>query len=249
MMSLTRINLGKLVQKQYLYKLKSFSGVFTTLMILQAIGIFFSVVGGDYFGSSSSKITVNVQFFSAEQVILFTMLWMFFTAIIITTKAYREDNFTFVTNRLSNNLANGLFLLTASIIAGTTSYLSGFLVRIIMRFFNGLHIGVTGLPDTLYELSSGLIGLMLIFLILAVIGYLVGTLVQLNRIFIVILPVVFFGFTMLSDALGEKNIAAELFNFYFTESSIVLFAVKIIATSIILFVMSTLLSNRQEVRL
>lgn len=56
------------------------------------------------------------------------------TGILITTKAVRYDDFTFVSNRLSSNLANILFLLTASAIGGAAAVTAGFLLKIIAFF-------------------------------------------------------------------------------------------------------------------
>lgn len=248
-MSLTKIGFSDLVRRQYLFKLRAYSGVFTTLMVLQALGILFSVLGGNSSGTWSTKVEITVSFYSAEQVIMFTMLWIFISAILITTKAYREDDFTFVTNRKSNNLANGLFLITASLIGGLTSYLSGFLIKVIMRFFNGNYLAVSGLPSTWFELFSGIVALLLLMLLLSMLGYLIGNIVQLHKVFIVLLPVLFIGFLSLANNLGDGKLGTNIFSFYFAEASILIFTVKVITTSTLLFIFSLIISSRQEVRL
>lgn len=249
MMSLTKIGIGELVKKQYFFKLRAYSGIFTTLIVLQAIGIFFSVLGGDSSGTASSKIELTVTSYSSEQVIIFTMIWIFISAILITTKAYREDDFTFVSNRMSNNLANGLVLLTASLLGGVTSYLSGFLIKIITRFFDHNFLALTGLPSTKTELISGVSSIILIMVLLSSIGYLVGTIIQVSNVFIVILPALFVGFLFLADNVGNSNIAFQVFEFYFNEPSILLFTMKMVVTSVLLYIGASIISNRQEVRL
>lgn len=249
MMSLVKIGFSDLVKKQYLFKLRAYSGIFSTLIVLQALGIFFSIIGGSSSGTWSTNIEITVSYKSAEQVIVFTLIWIFISAILITTKAYREDDFTFVTNRKSNNLANGLILLTASLIGGITAYLSGFLIKVIMRFFNYNYIAVSGLPPTWLELISGIVALVLILLLVSVVGYLAGNVIQMNRIFTVILPVLVIGFLALVNNVGNGRLGVEIFSFYFAESSILLFMVKTIVTTVLLFIFSLLVSNRQEVRI
>lgn len=248
-MSLTKVGLGEIVKKQYLFKLRAYSGMFSTLMVLQAIGIFFSTLGGSSSGTWSSNVSVTVTYYSAEQVMIFTMLWIFISAILITTRAYREGDFTFVTSRMSNNLANGLMLLTASLIGGLSSYLSGFLIKVIIRFFDLSYLASTGLPPNWLELISGILAIILMMMLIGSLGYIIGTVIQLNKMFMVILPVLFIGFLFLANNVGDRNLAIELFNFYFEESSLILFTIKIVITTILLFIVSFTISNKQEVKL
>ena len=132
MMSLSRASLMEVVKKQYLFKLKSFIQVFMTLVVLQLLAMLFSFNGVGMMGSSNASVEMDIQYYSADIVVVFTMLWAFITAILITTKAYRNDDFAFVTNRLSSNLSNMLFLLTASILGGILAILSSYLMKVMM---------------------------------------------------------------------------------------------------------------------
>src|SRR6185437_4463337 len=116
MMSLVEVNLSKVVKRQFSFKLRAYVGVFASLIAMQILGIFFSFLGASssYFGGSS--VSVSYTYYSADIVVGATMLWGFISAILITTKANRYDDFAFVTNRLSSNLSNMIFLIVASII-------------------------------------------------------------------------------------------------------------------------------------
>lgn len=133
-MSLSKANLMDVVKRQYVFKLKSYIQVFMTLVVLQLLAILFSFNGAGMMGSSNASVEVDIQFYSADIVVVFTMLWAFITAILITTKAYRNDDFAFVTNRLSSNLSNMIFLLTASILGATLAILSSYLMKVMMYF-------------------------------------------------------------------------------------------------------------------
>jgi hypothetical protein len=199
-------------------------------------------------GSSSETVDVEVHYISADLVVFFTMIWGFIIAIIITTKAYRNDDFTFVTNRLSSNLSNLLFLLTASIIGGLTAMLSTNLLKVIMYFFVGqLTISSTSMVSAPVEFILGIFATSFYIFLFCALGYLIGTLVQIHKVFALLVPALFFGALVLSEISGNAGIMANFFGFIFTESSILLFMIKIMVTSGLLFASAFVLSNRMEV--
>ena len=132
MMSLKTINLAETVKKQFVFKLKANIDVFSSLVGIQLLAILFSLGGVASMGMGGANLSVDVKYYSADLVIVFTMLWSFVTAITITTKPYRNHDFTFVSNRLSSSLSNILFLLTASFIGSITALLSGNLVKLLV---------------------------------------------------------------------------------------------------------------------
>ncbi|MFF2446973.1 hypothetical protein ACFVSW_07700 [Neobacillus sp. NPDC058068] len=250
-MSLTRVRLIDIVKKQYVYKLKAYSQVFMSLIFLQLLAVFFSMNGIGGGGGSHGSIQVKYSYFSGDYVVAFTMLWGFIMAITITTKAHRNDDFVFVTNRVSSNLSNALFLLTASVIGGVTALLSSYLIKVIVFYFiNDVFIKSTAASMSApMELLLGIFSTILYVFLFSALGYLVGTLVQISKVFAVLLPAAFFGGLILDGLRGKSGIIANLFAFFFTESSLALFSVKIIVTAVLLFAVAIALSNRREVRL
>lgn len=248
-MSLTKVRLIDVIKRQYQFKLKAYSQVLVSLMILQAIGIVFSLGGTGMTGSSSDILDLEVHYYSADIIIVFTLLWGFSTAMLTTTKGYRYDDFAFVSNRFSSNLSNTLFLLTASVVGGITAILSSYLLKIIIYFFidhgfvKGLEAGTNPLT-----LLMGIVTTSLYIFLFCSIGYLVGMLVQRSKLFIVLLPAFFFGSIMFAESRGEEGIIAAVYHFFFTESSLILFMVKIIVTILLFFACSFVLSNRMEVK-
>ena len=53
----------------------------------------------------------------------FTMIWAFIVGALITSKAYRYDDFSFVTSRLSAHLANIGYMVIVSSLGGLTAFL------------------------------------------------------------------------------------------------------------------------------
>ena len=149
MMSLKTINLAETVKKQFVFKLKANIDVFSSLVGIQLLAILFSLGGVGSMGMGGTNLSVDVKYYSADLVIVFTMLWSFVTAITITTKPYRNHDFTFVSNRLSSSLSNILFLLTASFIGSITAVLAGNLVKLLVSIlfkqetFSRLIVGST----------------------------------------------------------------------------------------------------------
>ena len=133
-MSLTRVNLAETVKKQYLYKLKANIDAFSSLLAIQLLAIIFSYGGVGSSGMSSGDIHISVKYYSADLVIIFTLIWAFVTAITITTRSYRNHDFTFITNRLSSSLSNILFIVTTAMIGSLTAILAGNVLRTLSYF-------------------------------------------------------------------------------------------------------------------
>jgi hypothetical protein len=248
-MSLTKVRMVDVVKKQYHFKLKAYIQVFMTLVILQLLAILFSNNGVGMMSSGSGTIELEVHYYTADIVVAFTMLWGFITAINITTKAYRNDDFVFVTNRVSSNLSNTLFLLTASIIGGVTAMLSTYLMKVIMYFLAGDLFGKsTNVIASPIEFLVGLFATILYIFLFCALGYLVGTLVQISKIFVVLLPAILFGSLFFAEARGNAGIIQNVYEFLFTESSFPLFIVKMIVAVGVLLSSAFILSNRMEVK-
>lgn len=133
-MSLTEVSLASVVIKQYKYKLKAYLGVFSSLVVLQILGVIFSFSGSGSMGTGAYGINVNISYYSADIVIFFTIIWGFISALLMTTRAYRDDDFVLITNRVSSNLSSIAFMLIASIAGGITAMLSGFLLKVLMYY-------------------------------------------------------------------------------------------------------------------
>ncbi|WP_226038046.1 hypothetical protein [Aquibacillus saliphilus] len=251
-MSLTEVNHWGIVKKQYKFKLKAYAGVFTSMMVVQVIALLLSLGGtGGSSGSSSSGFSLTTNSYSGSMVIAFTMVWAFITAILITTKAYRDDDFTFVTNRLTSNLSNMLFLTIASIIAGTTSLLTGYLLKVIVYLFFDVDLLISS-SQTFSTLLIGLVATIMYILLFAALGYLVGVLAQLSKMLIIILVALFIGYPIYASTgtgiRDEPTLFITIGQFYQGESTLLLLVIKIILTVIVLFFTSLIITNRLEVK-
>ena len=249
MMSLTEISLTDVVKRQFRYKIKSYLGVFVSLMILQIIAIVFSFNGVSSYGSGSDSFSVTISSYSANVVIAFTFIWAFITAILLTTRAYRYDDFSFVTNRLSSSLSTLFFLLFACGVAGISAMLSSYLIKnIIYFFFTDLTVMAGEAQTAPSEFIVGTLATILYLILFSAVGYFIGALVQLHRFFAVAVPAITFGTLFVGNQAGIGFVIAWINEFLFRETSFFIFICKIIVLSGLFFGSSFLVFNRLEVR-
>lgn len=248
MMYLTEVKFADVVMNQFKYKVKAYIGLFSSLLIVQVFGLLMSLNGSSSMGTVGNAFSLSLNNYTGNIVIIFTMLWGFISAITITTKAYRNDDFTFISNRLSRNLANIFFLILASLIGGITALLSGYLLKVVMFFFvdEGFVI-LTNINIT--DIILGIFVTSLYMILLSSFGYFIGTVVQLSKWFKVLLPILFLSYLFLTANTSEETtLIVEIGEFYLNEDSLFIFFLKIFITSILLFCFSIGLSNRMEVR-
>lgn len=247
MMSLTKVSYSSLIKKQLQFKFKAYLNVFNSLIILQLFSVLLAFNPTISRGMSGYGINGSLDTYSADFTVVFTLLWGFITAFLLTTKAYREDDYTFVTNSETQLWANSLFLLAISCIGGLTTLLSGSLYRVVFYFTSDAGTIVWQRP-TLAEFSIGAIATSMYIFLFCALGYLAGTLVQLNKIFMFILPVMFIGLLLISGNAGKANFLVKSYLFYFKEAHLTIFLLKIILTSGLIFYISKFLFRNKEVR-
>lgn len=245
-MSLATASLMETVKKQYFFKLKANIDSFSSLVGIQLIAILFSMGGSASSGTFSDGVSITLKHYSADIVIVFTMIWAFVTAITITTKPYRSRDFTFVTNRLSSGLSNVLFLFTASLMGGVLAILSRSLILVIgSLIFEEKFYAV---PFPVGEMILAIAMSVLYIFGISSVGYFIGALVQTNKIFAVVIPTLIVGSMFVEASMNTEPSIVKAFQFYIFESSVLLFTFKIVVTTALLFIAAISILNRMEVR-
>lgn len=248
-MSLNRVNASDIVKKQFQYKLKAYVGIFTSLVVVQIIAIIFSYGGTGGGFSSINGIDVQYQTYTVDNVIVLTSLWALIHAIIMTTKKDWQHAFPFVGNSWTNNLSNILLLLFASIIAAVLTVLSAFALRVIIFYFvNEDLIRSYTFFLTAENILSGLYVLIFHFFFICAIGYFLGTVSRIHPMLPILVPVIMIGLLIVFEQIHQGGFWIEIATFYYEETNPVLFFVKMVTTSTLLFAVSVLISNRTEVR-
>ena len=241
-MFLSNSSLMSVVLSQVRFKLNAYSGLVYSLIILQLIGLLFST-GWSSSGTSINNISINLNTSSIDSGFIFVSLLAISVGNLITTRAYRYDDFSFVATRLSSNIANSIVLLIFSCYVGITTYFSVYLMRIFFTFYsNNVFVeGPTILDDPMNSLLTVLA--MIIFLwMFSSIGYIAGTLFQLHKL-------LFFGVIVIILMLMMTGTWIGISETIFVEnSSLLILTSKIIGITLLIFAISTAISNRLGVR-
>ncbi|MCM3602943.1 hypothetical protein M3175_19585 [Robertmurraya korlensis] len=246
-MYLTESNVRDIIFKQYRYKLQAYLGIFTSLIFIQVLGMLFSFSGTGSMGGGSDAFSYDVRTYSGSLIAIFTLVWAFSHGISLTTKQQRYDDFNFVTTRQVSNVANGLFLVTASGTAAITGLLTTCVLRLLVTQVLRTP-SVAGVQLSVIDVVEGLIGFFLYILLFACVGYFIGMLAQTNKIVAFLLPVLLIGVISIQVYLGgEGTLLVDIGRFYVLEASFLLFTMKSVITSALFFLGACMLGNRLEV--
>ncbi|ODA39874.1 hypothetical protein [Desulfosporosinus sp. BG] len=240
-MSSKEVNLLSISCKQYFYKLKAYSSLVHSLIIVQLIALLFSMGGVLRMSGGNGELSVSVKSYNSNIVIVFSFLWIMFIAVQLNSKPYKKVELPLVTNRLSGNLSNIGCLVTTCLFGGITSSLVGVLLRLITNStFDRSQIVFNTFFFT--DLLLGMFVAILYMLLFSAFGYFIGVLAQLNVAFIIIIPAVILGVLRV-----YTDFSQSVFKFFAFEVSLTIFVLKVIITSTFLFGISIFLSNGMEV--
>jgi|GEM_PF-404862 hypothetical protein len=256
MMYLIEPNSFNILKKQYFFKLKTNFGLIFNLILFQIFAIFLSLVvkmTSSSFGMD--ELTFYVSSFSGNIVIGFTLIWACTVPAILTNSKIRNIDFTFVSNRFTSNISNIGLLITLSLFGSVTACLSSNLIRVLFYFISNpksiVNEGFFVSPQ--YILISIISTTLYIILVMSIL-YFLGLLKQLTKVFIIlffaIAVAIILGFKLFSSTINFTliDLINKVFNFYKGESSLVVFAVKVLLTALVFFSGATLISSKLEVR-
>src|SRR5690625_2414054 len=110
-----QLTLQQAIIQQFKFKLKAYHHLIGSLILFQLVALFFSL-----FGQTTSlyqqNISITTNIYSADVIIMFTLLWMVIMAFYTTNRQATTMMYTFVTNKRSNHYANGLFMLFLALV-------------------------------------------------------------------------------------------------------------------------------------
>lgn len=253
MMSFVKTSLLENTKKLYLYKTRSFVWVLSSLMIIQVLGILFSLFPTSSYGSYNGLLSLNSLSFSANPVFISTLLWIFLVSVQITSVVYKENEFMFIVTRKSNLFSDALFIFTISGISTVTVLLADLLLRNVHYFIFGIpRMSILTEELTFAGFTKGVVASYLIIALFGMLAYLFGLIVQYNKIFMVIIPGILFAILAFGESLSNyfnaEHPVMATFNFYFMESNFGFFLLKYVITIAISIVLALFMSKRLEVR-
>ncbi len=242
-MSLKEVNLLSISLKLYKYKLKAYSTLFYGLILAQIIALLFSLSGISHMSSSNGELSVSVSIHSANLVIVFSLFWILFIAIQLTSKEYKKLELPLVSNKLSGNLSDVGFLMTACVFGSITSSLVGVLLRVLMYFtYDRSQIIYDQFFILFSDLLLGIVVTTFYMVLISAIAYLTGLLIKVSMAFVILIPAAIFGLLRVYTDFFQAVIIS-----FTRETSLPIFGLKVIIVSLIIFGICVLLSNRREV--
>lgn len=248
-MYLSEPKLSDIVKKQFRFKLNAHAAYFSTFVFLQIGALILSITGGSYSVSYDSFSSVKIINLSNDTNVGLAMIWALIFGIILTTAPRRNEAFSFITTRLSNHFANLLVILTASFFAGIIAALTGPVLKLLgFSIYEEMVVSTPGIiaapSDFVLRMITATAYVLLFFLI----GYLISSLVQLHKLFIGVLILLWIVFSTTTGSWNGSQYIGYIYEFFSSEQSLLFFSLKIIGTVVTLFAISTIITNRLEVR-
>ena len=242
-MSLMKSNLIHIVKKQYLYKLQGCSKFFLVMIIMQIVGMIFSICNiGSMSCTSNETLKLSLYGNTTIQILIFTIACGMGSAINLNLNEAKSVDFTFVSNRISSNLSSIAILVTYAAFGAVTFPLSACFIRIAKY----LLIGGSNIIERDFYISPGELicsggATFLYILLFSSAVYFAVVLVERSKAFIIAL-------LALIVLLPRTELFNDIIIFYGSEHSFFMFMVKVLVTSILLFMASIIISNNVEVR-
>lgn len=244
-MSLNEVSLFYIVKKQVNFKIKSYTGIFHSLIVLQVLGMFLSTLGdSSMYSETSPGNSISVHYINSRVIVGMTAAWLFINTLILTTKAYREDDFTYVSSRWSRLLANICFLLILALIGSVTSFLATNVMTIYLALGNKELIVTTSL--SIFSVFLGIIGVLGYFVLVSSIAYVIGSIIQRNILYGIGTSLIYILVGIMVMWLNSSVV--QIIYFFTKESNVIFYLLKVIFTSSLLYGLSWLMSKNQEVR-
>ncbi|SDN80431.1 hypothetical protein SAMN05518871_107248 [Psychrobacillus sp. OK028] len=241
-MFLSNSSLFSVVKAQVKFKINAYNGLIYSLIILQVLGI---LLGGNAGSSGTSINSTTISLNTSTNDVSFILVSLLAISVgnLLTTKAYRYDDFSFVATRLSSNIANFIVLFIFSCFAGVTTYFSGYVMRLILHFKSTSEFvdssSIFNNPSSFLLTIVAIITMLWLF---SSIGYIAGILFQMHKLF-------FFGAVVIVVMLLMTGTWIRISESIFVENgSLLILIMKVIIITILLLATSTAISNRLGVR-
>lgn len=239
-----QIKLHEVVKKQFSFKLKAYHNLIGSLIIFQLIGLAVSLVG-EISSVMIKHLMITTKIYSGNMIITLTWLWAFIISLNITNRNAKNIMFTFVSNKLSNHLANFMFMLFISVLGSVTAVLLFITARFIMILYLGLDT-VHILSDiSMVDVGIAIFATFLYHLLIFSLGYIIGEAIRLHKSFIWFIPLLLLTLFVLS-----VNIFGDVYilSFYFLESNLFFFTLKVVSTMIVIWFVAIVIGRGSEVR-
>lgn len=243
MSSVKRLHFMDIIKRQYLFKLKAYHNIIGSLFIFHIVALLLSFIG-----QSSTifieRVSITEHIHSSDIIISFSLLWIFIASIYVTNRASKQMMFHFITNKWTNHLSNGLFMIILSVFGTITSVFLGLAYRLVVVLYYGIDQIFTYDSLSVTQVLITLFVAFLYHLLVFSFGYVVGEIIQLHRSFVFLVPMLLFGILILVTNVFNDP---YMFTFYIKESSLLLFSFKVFGSIFLFWLIAIFAGSRLEV--
>lgn len=244
-MPLIEVSLINIVKKQVKFKLFSYPSIWLWLVSTQLFGIVLSVAVNNSVNSSDREFMTTINMYDSAFLIIMTFIWIVVATIFHAIATTKQIDFTFITTRLSQFISTILYLVLLAAIGAITAYLGSSLIILILKI---IHDGMQfSTQFTFLDHVVNVTGMFGYLLVLSGVAYLAVSLYQLNRFLLPGLLVLYGLVANLSTVYYFENPIIQLFLFFEEETSIILFILKVMGVTGILFVAAWMTTRNREV--
>lgn len=244
-MSLHAPKLRDIVLKQLFSKLNVNTSFWQSLFFMQWFGILISSSSSSSMSGERGMLYLSHMQYSSTMLMSMTILWIMISAFNLGLQVSRRLDYSLVTTRTSQFLANILVLVVLSAIGAVTVYLGNGVIQLFNKFFrDGLLVQK---PFTLLEHVENVTGIFGYLLLFAAFAYLVVILYQWNR-YVVVGLVILLGFDMtLFVDKGVNEVIWQITLLFTKETFLLLFLLKVFIIISLLFSIAWAVSSHKEV--
>ncbi|MBK3495921.1 hypothetical protein JFL43_13835 [Viridibacillus sp. YIM B01967] len=234
----------KAMKAQIKFKLNAYSEGMIYLIVFQIIGVvLFSFSGSGQMGRGAGNFKLEISLYSPAGIFILSALWMFYVAVSLTRKETRRELLPFICLPKLSSISDIIILIGMSAFLSFTVMLSNYLLYdIIVLFTKKEFSGSMAIFDEPKVFFINLIGVFIVSMTVAAFGYLIGTLVQISKLFIIVLIALFIAYVK------SKLILFIGHYFYEQNPQFLPFAIFNIAIAISCFFIAYLISSRMEVK-
>jgi hypothetical protein len=212
------------------------------IIVTQIIGMLFTLTNaGGSMATSNGLYSFIISINSTIQVFIFTAACIMGATISLNGRENKYKDFTLISNGLSSNLSNMLFIITLSFFGAVTSALSGPFIRGIKYLIIGSSkIIEEGFIVTTSEIILSIFASFLYILALSSVVYLCTVLTTKYKAFIIVI-------LAMVVLLPQTTILMDIVRFYGSGNTFLMFTLKALSTYGIFSAGSLLVSYNMEV--
>lgn len=237
--------------KKYLFKLRAYTGYFCGFILAQLLASVLLLSSSANSGISSIVFNITLHTYSAQLILVFSVIWSFVLSILISSQFIKNTTFTLPGNRLTDCTSDLIYILTGCLFGAITAALFCAAVRTALYFSFRDSVFSQGFYPSFSDLITVTAATFLYMLMASAAGYFAGTLIRINKVFFVVIAMILiilnYIFTTVNFVSGRSALW-PLWALLFKQKSLAVFALTMITLSAIFYLLSNIIANRTEVK-